>query len=98
MDWNTRLDSLEQIIDRKVEEDIKNYDILGQMPIMVDGLISIQMSAMLTCVTTNPQLAKMPDLTVKFDTIYDVITYNMKEILLKHGREYYNDTYLTNSS
>jgi hypothetical protein len=98
MDWDARLTSLEQIIDQKAEEDTKGYDILGQMHIMVDGLISLQTSAMLAYVTSNPQLAKMPDLTAKFDTIYDVIKHNMQESLLKHGREYYNDTYLTNSS
>ena len=94
-DWTSKLVNLESIIDQRVEEDIKNYDVLGQMAALVKTCTSIQLQAMLGYVRSCPELGKVPDqMNSQIVTIYDIIQLNMTNILIAHGEQYYKDTYV----
>lgn len=97
-DWIKKLTTLEDTIDQKVSENIKNYDILDQLPVIVESCTSIQLPKMLHLVLSCPQLAELPvDPDLNHRTIYDIIKTNMTRLMIAHGEQYYRETYANNS-
>ena len=93
-DWNAKLISLEKIIDHRVNENIKNYDVLDQLPVIIKDCISVQLSVMLGFALSCPQLAKLPETSgLNHVTIYDIIKSNMEDLLLAHGEQYFKEHY-----
>ena len=92
MSWDKRLKQLESIIDSKVTENRKNYNVLEQLPEFVKTCTSIQLRAVLECALSAPELANVPDNPkLTFTTIYEIIEYNMVNILFAHGKQYYKE-------
>lgn len=91
--WAAKKKQLRVLIDCRVQEDAKDYNMLGNMPALVNECSSVQFSKLMDMVASNPELGNVPEHHKPFATIYEIIEHNIRVQLLEYGNTYYASTY-----
>lgn len=86
--WEQKINQLETLIQEKLDNPPKNYDLKSDLPTIVKNLTSVQTNKMLDMLRVNPALGNLPENTRRINTVYDIIEHNAFETLVEHGMEF----------